>query len=78
MSMNTMLLGTVAISGGEWIGQWDDGAGWFGEGLSTACYKKCNSGNEHCLYLTLQCDAQNAECHTNISAVMQSCFAGGI
>jgi len=26
----------------------------------------------------MQCDVQNAECHTNISAVMQCCFAGGI
>jgi len=25
--MNTMLLGTVAVGGGEWIGQWADGAG---------------------------------------------------
>jgi len=25
--MNTVLLGTVAIGGGEWIGQWAEGAG---------------------------------------------------
>jgi len=52
MSMNTMLLGTVAICEGEWIGQWADGAGWFGEGLCTAYYKKCKTGTEHCVNVT--------------------------